>query len=108
MYMPKYCPTAKPATPTLTAVGATDIEGGTVTLTCASATASIDSYEFFKDDTSLGSATGSDVLTINTATITDHNGDYTCQVTLSGAQSDSSSETAVQCECSRLYYLIWS
>ena len=75
-----------PATPTLTAEPATVFNGGVVTLTCASATSSIDSYEFLRDGNVL--AVGSDnqasqsfnTYRINSAEIGTHDGSYTCRV----------------------------
>ena len=87
----------KPATPTLTSSSASPVDGGNVILTCASATAEVNAYEFFKDGSSV-QATTSATYTLNPATIVTHDGSYTCKAKRDTVVSDASTAVALACK----------
>ena len=87
----------KPATPTLTSNSASPVDGANVILTCASTTAEVNAYEFFKDGSSV-QASSSATYTLSTATIVTHDGSYTCKAKRDTVVSDASTAHALACK----------
>ena len=98
-----FCSTAPPDTPTITADDEDKVDGDDVELTCASTTSDVDTYEFFKDGTSLGAASATATFTISGATIDDTDG-YTCKATKDDIPSEGSPDADIDCEFILLLY----
>ena len=81
--------TDQPAKPTITSNIINPSVGDTISLTCASATFGVESYEFKKDGVTLITS-NSNTYTIFGATGSDHDGSYTCTVVKNTFPSQSS------------------
>ena len=87
----------KPATPKLTADVSSPTDGDTIVLTCATTSAGITSYEFFRGTTSLVKSS-SNQHTVSGSAIGTDDGSYTCVAFIDTVTSDASIAHLILCK----------
>ncbi|XP_012935544.1 hemicentin-1 [Aplysia californica] len=80
-------PTGTPNTPVVTVSPTTFMDGTDVTLTCSSTSTGTKSYQWYKNGQAEGAASASGDLSLNPYASSTHDGEYSCEVTISGFTS---------------------